>query len=108
MKEKIPSSFAAIPLQWVGPVRITGPVVNEELAVPLATFESPLWPSVSRGARVSVHGSGILGVVTDERMTRSVVVEAADAEHALKTGQWLQEHQHQLAEIGRASCRERV
>lgn len=98
MKEKIPSSFAAIPLQWVGPVRITGPVVNEELAVPLATFESPLWPSVSRGARVSVHGSGILGVVTDERMTRSVVVEAADAEHALKTGQWLQEHQHQLAD----------
>jgi hydroxymethylglutaryl-CoA reductase (NADPH) len=90
--------YANIPMQWVGPVRITGPVMAEELSVPLATFESPLWPSVNRGARVSVLSGGILSVVTDERMTRSVVIEAVNAEHALKTGHWLQAQKEQLAE----------
>lgn len=92
------TSFATIPMQWVGPLRITGPVINEEIEVPLATFESPLWPSVNRGARVSLFSGGILGVVTDERMTRSVVIEARDAEHALQTGGWLKTHHDQLSE----------
>jgi hydroxymethylglutaryl-CoA reductase (NADPH) len=98
MNHKTITTFANIPMQWVGPVRISGPVMEEELPVPLATFESPLWPSVNRGARVSVLSGGILAVVTDERMTRSVVIEAANAEQALKTGQWLLDHQQQLAE----------
>lgn len=69
-----------IPTSWVGPVRVSGDVVEGEISVPLATYETPLWPSVGRGARVSrqVEG-GIRVVVLGERMTRSVLFVAADA-----------------------------
>ncbi len=68
--------FAAIPLRWVGPVSITGPEVNATVSIPLATFETPLWPSVQRGADVCSAAGGISAMVMDERMTRSVVLQA--------------------------------
>jgi len=74
-----------IPSSWVGPLRVSGAAVSPdapyaEVSVPLATYETPLWPSVGRGARVSrqVEG-GIRSVVIDERMTRSVLFTAAGA-----------------------------
>lgn len=45
--------FASIPLQWVGPLRMSGPEVEGLVEIPLATFESPLWPSVAAGADVT-------------------------------------------------------
>ncbi|MBN2683952.1 MAG: hypothetical protein JXR40_01620 [Pontiellaceae bacterium] len=78
------SSFAQIPMQFVGPVKLSGPVMSGEYEVPLATFETPLWPSVNRGARVSMNcDAGIMCTVVDERMTRSVLFEAPDAAVAL-------------------------
>lgn len=68
--------FAAIPMQVIGPMRIISAEVNEEVLVPLATLESPLWPSTHRGARVCTHAGGISATIIDERMTRSVLVEA--------------------------------
>lgn len=64
----------------VGPVRIISKEVDEEVPLPLATLESPLWPSTHRGARVCTHAGGIRAVVIDERMTRSVLVEADSVE----------------------------
>ncbi|MCX6995496.1 MAG: hydroxymethylglutaryl-CoA reductase [Kiritimatiellaeota bacterium] len=78
------NEFAAVPLRWVGPVKITGPEVCDEVLVPLATFEAPLWPSVQRGARVAARAGGIRAVVVDDRMTRSVLLEAPDAVTALR------------------------
>ncbi|MFC9433055.1 hydroxymethylglutaryl-CoA reductase [Nocardia sp. NPDC057030] len=72
--------YAAMPLQWVGPLRISGNVLTDEVAVPLATYESPLWPSVGRGARISMAvDRGIVATLVDERMTRSILLEADDA-----------------------------
>ena len=45
--------FTPMPTKWVGPIKITGEVINEAVRVPLATYETPLWPSTDRGARVS-------------------------------------------------------
>jgi hydroxymethylglutaryl-CoA reductase (NADPH) len=71
---------APIPMRWVGPIKIGGDVLNEKLSVPLATYETPLWPSVGRGARVStLTEKGIVTTVVDERMTRSILLEADDA-----------------------------
>ena len=76
-----------IPTEWVGPIAITGNVVNEQIAVPMATYETPLWPSTGRGARVSRKtDAGIRCTLVDERMTRSVVVRARNAEEA--TAAW--------------------
>ncbi|MBV7294706.1 hydroxymethylglutaryl-CoA reductase [Corynebacterium sp. TAE3-ERU12] len=66
--------YAAVPLSWVGPVRISGNVMEDELKLPMATYETPLWPSCGRGAKVSrmIEG-GITCTLVDERMTRSVL-----------------------------------
>ena len=71
-----------VPTRWVGPLRMTGAAFNgvEEIDVPLATYETPLWPSVGRGAKISrMLASGITATVHDERMTRSVLFTADDA-----------------------------
>ncbi len=69
-------TLAHIPMKTIGPVKIVGPEVNDEVMVPLATFESPLWPSTNRGAKVSRQSGGIKTVIVDEKMTRSIVLEA--------------------------------
>ncbi|MDH3982102.1 MAG: hypothetical protein OES84_04285, partial [Kiritimatiellaceae bacterium] len=74
------SEYAQIPMQFVGPVKLSGTTIEGEFEVPLATYETPLWPSVNRGARVSMNcEGGILCTVIDDRMTRSVLFEAPDA-----------------------------
>ncbi len=97
MIRKASSSFVPVPLRWVGPVKLAGPVVEGEFEVPLATFEAPLWPSVNRGARVSVLSGGIRAVVVDERMTRSVLVETDRAELTLELERRLRERRVELA-----------
>lgn len=73
-------SYAAVPLEWAGPLRISGNVLADEVEVPLATYESPLWPSVRRGARISMAvAQGVVATLIDERMTRSILLEADDA-----------------------------
>lgn len=78
------TTMTPVPTSWVGPIRVSGEAMTGEQSVPLATYESPLWPSVGRGARVSrmVEG-GIRATVVDERMTRSVLLRADDAAAAL-------------------------
>lgn len=78
------SEYAQIPMQFVGPLKLSGTTMDGEYEVPLATYETPLWPSVNRGARVSMNcEDGIKCTVIDERMTRSVLFEAPDAGVAL-------------------------
>jgi hydroxymethylglutaryl-CoA reductase (NADPH) len=97
---------APIPLRWVGPLRISGNVMSGESEVPLATYESPLWPSVRRGARLStmVEG-GIKATLVDERMSRSVLLEADDAEAALAAWQHLSARREELAAVVATSSR---
>jgi len=70
------ASFASIPMRAIGPLKINSAEITGEISVPMATFETPLWPSTSRGARVSCLTDGINAVVVDDGMARSVVVEA--------------------------------
>jgi hydroxymethylglutaryl-CoA reductase (NADPH) len=66
-------------MRVVGPVKIISTEVNEAVPLPLATLESPLWPSTHRGARVCTQSGGIRATIIDERMTRSILVEADSA-----------------------------
>jgi hydroxymethylglutaryl-CoA reductase (NADPH) len=75
---------AGIPMRSVGPVRIGGNALEGEVLLPLATYETPLWPSVTRGARVANQSGGLQVVVNDDRMTRSILLEAPDAAAALR------------------------
>ncbi len=78
---------APIPMRKVGPVKIIGNEVNDEVWLPLATYETPLWPSVGRGARVTKLAGGIRCTVIDERMSRSILLQAENAEHLLAVWQ---------------------
>ncbi|RKX46923.1 MAG: hydroxymethylglutaryl-CoA reductase [Verrucomicrobia bacterium] len=78
------SEYAQIPMQFVGPMKLSGLVLEGDYEVPLATYETPLWPSVNRGARVSMQcDGGIRCTVVDDRMTRSVLFETPDATAAV-------------------------
>ena len=55
------TTTASIPMRTVGPIKIIGPEVNDEVNVPLATYETPLWYTTHRGARVSML-AGVSGI----------------------------------------------
>ena len=105
MKTNTPKTFASIPMQTIGPIRITGPIMDEEVLVPLATFESPLWPSTHRGARVSVKSGGIHATVIDDRMSRSILLEAPDAAAAQRFVAELPGRRSELDRVVRQSSR---
>jgi len=98
-------SFAEVPMQWVGPIAFRGPEVMGEFEVPLATYESPLWPSVARGAKVSVAGGGLSVVIADERMTRSVVVEASSVVEALAARDFITKNRGTLESVTSSTSR---
>jgi len=102
-KEKIEQ--AMIPMRHIGPVKMAGPVAEGEFMLPLATYESPLWPSVGRGARVSMQTAGLRAIVTDDRMSRSVLVQAASAEEAFRVASDLQGRRAEIAAAAEASSR---
>lgn len=93
------TQFANIPMQTVGPIKIIGEEVNDSVMVPLATFETPLWPSTQRGARVTEHAGGIQTTLVKECMTRSSVVEAPSAQIAVQISHALHGRQLEIAEI---------
>jgi hydroxymethylglutaryl-CoA reductase (NADPH) len=70
--------YCAIPLQWVGPIPLLFKGEQIDIKVPLATYESPLWPSVKRGA-IAARETKIAVTLIQDFMTRSCVVEAPNA-----------------------------
>ena len=67
-----------IPTCWVGPILCTGDIVGD-VEVPMTTFESTLWPSTQRGARVSQKVGGIQLTLISNNMTRSFILEGDNA-----------------------------
>jgi hydroxymethylglutaryl-CoA reductase (NADPH) len=71
----------------------------------LATYESPLWPSVTRGARVTDAAGGITATVLDQRMTRSVLVEGDGTAEVLAARTWLLAHREEAAKVAASTSR---
>lgn len=91
---------ASVPMKSIGPMRLTGNVVEDEVMVPLATYETPLWPSTNRGAKVSRLSGGINVSIAKNVMTRSVVVEATNATRAIEIANLLQgDHFSEVAAV---------
>lgn len=99
------TAFATVPMNNIGPLKITGPEMDGEVMVPLATYESPLWPSVERGARVAYVSGGIRCVVVDERMTRSILLEAPTAVEAVMVADALKARRGEVQEVVSATSR---
>jgi hydroxymethylglutaryl-CoA reductase (NADPH) len=67
--------------------------------VPLATFETPLWPSTHRGAKVCSLSGGIKAVIIDDRMARSILLEAENVTDAHEAVMNLQQHKEAMQAI---------
>jgi hydroxymethylglutaryl-CoA reductase (NADPH) len=91
--------YASIPMASVGPLTLLGDVETRTLMVPMATYETPLWPSVARGARVTAHAGGIRVTVVDERMTRSILLQAPNAGVAAQRLQAIQSRQTDMQAV---------
>ncbi len=89
----------------VGPLKIIGAEVDDEIMVPLATYESPLWPSVGRGARVTKLAGGIRATLVDERMSRSILLEAENATEAVLALNSIKARMPEMNEVVSASSR---
>ena len=88
-----------IPTRWIGPLTICGNAMNDTVRVPLATYESPLWPSTARGAKVAGHCGGVRCTIVDERMARSVLLVATDAATAFAALQAIRARHDELAAV---------
>ena len=97
--------FAAIPMQSVGPLRLVYDGAMETISVPLATFESPLWPSTARGARVSMQTDGIRVTIARDVMARSILLEAPSAAEAVAAVQRIEAERPLIAEAVNGTTR---
>ena len=92
--------YLPIPMQWVGPVLIDGDIIrSEHVELPLATFETPMWPSVNRGARAISQSGGVTVSLFDEKMTRSIVMRAPTAAEAIACSQSLQQRLPEMQQV---------
>ncbi len=99
MRWQTTEQIATIPMRFVGPLKLSGPEVTGDVMIPLATFETPLWPSTHRGARVCNVSGGVKALVMDDRMTRSVLLEADSIVEAYEAVLNLQQHKEAMQTI---------
>lgn len=94
-----------IPTKLIGPIKLISTDFAGEIKVPLATFESPLWFSVNRGARVTKNSGGIRAVIVQDCMTRSILLEAEGAADALEIVNNLNYHRAELEKVAAQKSR---
>lgn len=97
MTKQFKTRHLTIPQTNIGPLLIHSPEFSGKITVPLATYESPLWPSTHRGALVSQECGGITVAIMREGMTRSVVVQAPSMTEAVNTQKALLAQQDDVA-----------
>lgn len=71
-----------IPTKLIGPIQVKCKSWEGEISVPMATFETTLWPSTNRGAKISRLCGGIQVTLLKNSMTRSILLHAASASRA--------------------------
>jgi hydroxymethylglutaryl-CoA reductase (NADPH) len=86
-------------MQTVGPIRVIINGQEEDIKVPLATYETTLWPSTNRGAKVSRFAGGIKTTLVNDGMTRSVIVEGPDAAFMAKIATELEKHYAEFSKV---------
>jgi len=99
------SLFTQVPLKYVGPITINSPKETYSVKVPLATFESPLWPSVARGARVTAKAGGISTAILNNAMARSIAFEAFSCQRAAQIISELQQRKEELFSVAEKTSR---
>jgi len=99
------NAYTNVPLRYVGPITINGHGGSFRVRVPLATFEVPLWPSVSRGAQASTKSGGITTTIVHDAMARSIVFEAESCQRAADVINLLREKKSEIFAVAESTSR---
>lgn len=92
-----------IPTKIIGPLKIIYENSAEQISVPLATFEVPLWNSTHRGALVSQKTDGIFTYVIDDIMTRSIILEGENIYHIISCKKWIEDNIQKIFNIAEST-----
>lgn len=93
-------SFTRIPTSQVGPIYFQNmhglheTIVDKEVIVPLATYETTLFHSVGRGAKVTRLAKTLQTTLISDHMTRSILIDAHQAKHAKDLSDYALSHLH--------------
>lgn len=88
----------AVPTRIVGPLYfkelkgLTFKEENQAIEVPLATFETTLFPSVGRGAKISRLTKNMMSTLMGDGMTRSLLIETSSASKSLEITEYVKAH----------------
>ncbi len=91
------TGVAQVPIGLAGPLRINGEHAQGDFYVPLATTEGTLVASYNRGMRVLSACGGVRATVVEDRMQRGPVFYFDNALEARDFGEWINEHQREIA-----------
>jgi hydroxymethylglutaryl-CoA reductase (NADPH) len=94
-----------VPTKWVGPFTIHSETGTYSVHVPLATYETPLWPSVKRGARVANASGGMTVTILKNSMSRSILIEAPSARKAAEIQRLLEIRKDEIFIVAKKTSR---
>ncbi|HYW10241.1 MAG TPA: hypothetical protein VE913_24970 [Longimicrobium sp.] len=80
--------MARVPVGLIGPLRVSGTHLHEDVYVPLATSEGALVASYDRGARLLTRGGGVVCMVADEQVQRAPAFAFASIAQAARFAAW--------------------
>ena len=90
--------FTKVPTSFVGPIyfkemnNLNEKITSIESEVPLATYETTLFHSVQRGARLTRLAKTLKTSIISNGMTRSVLFQSENTSELLKLGKFLKEN----------------
>ena len=94
-----PIGFAQIPIGLVGPLKVNGDHINEEVYIPMATTEGTLVDSYNRGIRVLTQSGGVNTKITKHTVHITPYFYMKDMQMAFEAMQWLEHNFQQIKEV---------
>ena len=96
---------AQIPMGIVGPVRVRGELLDDEVSVPMATTEGALLASVNRGCAAIRRAGGARVHVEDVGMTRAPVFRTSGIEETNRFLAWVRSHHDDIRRVAEGTSR---
>ena len=97
--------MAQVPVGLIGPLRVCGTRLREDVYVPLATSEGALVASYDRGARILSRAGGVVCMLADEEVQRAPAFAFATLGEAARFAAWVAEHEESFREVAARESR---
>jgi hydroxymethylglutaryl-CoA reductase (NADPH) len=97
--------MAQVPVGLIGPLRVSGLHLREDVFVPLATSEGALVASYDRGARLLSRAGGVVCALAEEQVQRAPAFAFATLAQAAHFAAWATEQDAAFREIAARESR---